>query len=135
MSNLKLIREAKGLTQREVAEAAGVSFRSYQHYEQGERDLNKTQVDTVCKIAKVLGCTAEELISTETLDEKPQTIRLFLVLKMDKKRKKKYISGVIRSEMYPSTYAVKNPDVDIVELPSIPAEEGYSFAGTHIYFY
>lgn len=61
-TNLKRIREAYGITQSELAKRADVSLRSIQMYEQRNKDINKASVGTIYSIAKVLGCTVEDLI-------------------------------------------------------------------------
>ena len=62
MSKLKKIREAVGLSQNKLATLSGVSNRMIQHYEQGVKDINKAQVGTVYKLAKVLKVTMEDII-------------------------------------------------------------------------
>lgn len=61
-TNLKRIRTAYGCTQAELAQQSNVSLRSIQMYEQRNKDINKASVDTVYRLAKVLGCTMEDLI-------------------------------------------------------------------------
>lgn len=61
-TNLKRMRTAIGITQAELAKRSGVSLRSIQMYEQRNKDINKASVETVCRLAKVLGCSAEDLI-------------------------------------------------------------------------
>ena len=61
-TNLKRIRAAYGCTQAELAKLSGVSLRSIQMYEQRRKDINKASVETLYSIAKVLGCTIEDLI-------------------------------------------------------------------------
>ena len=61
-TNLKRIRMAYGCTQAELAKMSDVSLRSIQMYEQRNKDINKTGVDTVYRLAKALGCTIEDLI-------------------------------------------------------------------------
>ena len=61
-TNLKRIRTAYGCTQAELAKRSGVSLRSIQMYEQRNKDINKASVETVLSLAKVLGCTIEDLI-------------------------------------------------------------------------
>ena len=61
-TNLKRIRTAYGCTQAELANRSGVSLRSIQMYEQRNKDINKASVETVLSLAKVLGCTIEDLI-------------------------------------------------------------------------
>ncbi len=61
-TNLKRIRIAYGCTQTELAEHSGVSLRSIQMYEQRNKNINKASADTVYSLAKVLGCTIEDLM-------------------------------------------------------------------------
>lgn len=61
-TNLKRIRTAYGCTQAELAKRSGVSLRSIQMYEQRNKDINKASVETVHSLAKVLGCSIEDLI-------------------------------------------------------------------------
>ena len=64
-TNLKRIRTAYGCTQAELAKRSGVSLRSIQMYEQRNKDINKASVETVYSLAKVLGCTVEDLIERQ----------------------------------------------------------------------
>ena len=61
-TNLKRIRTAYGFTQAELSERSGVSLRSIQMYEQRNKNINKASADTMYSLAKVLGCTMEDLI-------------------------------------------------------------------------
>lgn len=61
-TNLKRIRTSYGCTQAELAKRSEVSLRSIQMYEQRHKDINKASVETVNRIAKVLGCTIEDLL-------------------------------------------------------------------------
>ena len=61
-TNLKRIRTAYGCSQAELAKRSGVNLRSVQMYEQRNKDINKASVDTVYRLAKVLGCAIEDLI-------------------------------------------------------------------------
>ena len=61
-TNLRRIRTAYGCTQSELAKRSGVSLRSIQMYEQRNKDVNKASVETVYRLAKILGCTIEDLI-------------------------------------------------------------------------
>lgn len=61
-TNLKAIRRASGLTQRELSERASVDLRSIQMYEQRRNDINKAQADTLHNLAKALGCKIEDLL-------------------------------------------------------------------------
>jgi len=61
-SSLKAIRNARGLTQEELANISGVNIRSIRSYEQGDNEIEKAQVDTLLNLSKALCCTIEELI-------------------------------------------------------------------------
>ncbi len=61
-TNLKRIRTVYGFTQAELSERSGVGLRSIQMYEQRNKNINKASVDTVYRLARVLGCTMEDLI-------------------------------------------------------------------------
>lgn len=65
MSNLKKIRNEKGISQSQLASASGVPVRAIQVYEQGYRDINKAQAIAVYRLANALGCTMENLIEKE----------------------------------------------------------------------
>lgn len=62
MSNLKRIRESRGLSQTQLVHKSGVGIKSIQGYEQGLRDINKAQALNLYKIAQVLNCTIEDLL-------------------------------------------------------------------------
>lgn len=62
-TKLKKIRAAKGMTQRELAEATGISLRTIQHFEQGTKKLNGAAAITVYTLAKALGVGIEELLT------------------------------------------------------------------------
>ena len=61
-TNLKRIRIAYGCTQAELAKRSGVSLRSIQMYEQRNKDINKASAETLYRIARILGCTIENLL-------------------------------------------------------------------------
>ena len=61
-TNLKRIRTAYGCTQAELAKRSGVSLRSIQMYEQRNKDINRASAETLLRLARVLGCTMEDLI-------------------------------------------------------------------------
>lgn len=66
--NLKVARERKGISQKELAENIGVAKSTYSLYESGNREPN---VQTIKKIADVLNVSADELLG---IDDEPQTI-------------------------------------------------------------
>lgn len=60
-NSLKTIRKQQRLTQRDLAERAGVSLRMIQAYEQEDQDIRKAEAQTVLALSRVLGCTPETL--------------------------------------------------------------------------
>ena len=56
------MRNKVGLTQRELAELAGISIRTLQQYEQQKKSINNAKAETVVILAKVLCCGVEELL-------------------------------------------------------------------------
>ncbi|EPF1459029.1 helix-turn-helix domain-containing protein [Pseudomonas aeruginosa] len=62
-ANLKKFRAARGLTQQQVYEAAGVSKSSYTGYEAGH---GMPSADKALAMAKVLGVTTDELLMDES---------------------------------------------------------------------
>lgn len=62
IANLKRIRIARGMTQKELSESSGVTLRMIQLYEQRQNDINKAQVEVVLRMANVLGCEIEDLL-------------------------------------------------------------------------
>ncbi len=62
MNKLKDYRKKAGLTQADLAAEVGISHRTLQDYEQGQKPLEGARAITVLKMAKVLGCNVEDLI-------------------------------------------------------------------------
>lgn len=69
MSKLKLLRTGKKLSQRELAEKSGVSLRTLQRYEIGDRDINGTNLEALLKLSDVLKIKFYELLDDD-LQEK-----------------------------------------------------------------
>jgi transcriptional regulator with XRE-family HTH domain len=62
MSKLKEIRKTSGLSQSGLSESSGVNVRMIQHYEQGIKDINKANGETLYKLSKALNCKMEDLL-------------------------------------------------------------------------
>ena len=67
-TNLKRLRENRGLSQSELANLSGVSLRSIQLYEQRVNDIDKAQSHTLYKLSRVLCCDILDLL------EKPENV-------------------------------------------------------------
>ena len=61
-TRLKQIRQRVGMSQSELAEQSGVPVRTIQQYEQRQKNINKAKAEYLVMLARVLKCTAEELI-------------------------------------------------------------------------
>lgn len=62
ISKLKRLRSYAGLSQSMLSKASDVPLRQIQLFEQGQRSINKTQGDTLQKLAKSLNCQIEDLL-------------------------------------------------------------------------
>ena len=63
-SRIRNARVAKSLTQRQLADAAGLTQQSISHFERGEA---RPTIDTLLRIAQVLGIQPGELLTSESL--------------------------------------------------------------------
>ena len=59
MTSIKEIRQSKNLTQKQVAEACGLSKSVFSRYESGERNPSLRAAKA---LANVLGCSIDELL-------------------------------------------------------------------------
>lgn len=69
-SKLKKIRVQKGLSQAGLAEASGEKKRVVQTYEQGERNINNGQLETLCNLCIALDCKISDILEDEELIKK-----------------------------------------------------------------
>ena len=65
-SKLKTIRQARGLSQSQLAKLANVKLRSIQMYEQKNNDIDKAQANTLYALANALNCNIEDLLENVT---------------------------------------------------------------------
>lgn len=65
MAKLKEMRQAKGLSQSQLAEKAELNVRTLQHYEQGSKTFDHARLDTILKCAIALNCKIEDIIDNE----------------------------------------------------------------------
>ena len=70
-SNLQTLRQATGLSQSQLATAAGVNVRMYQYYEQGTRDISKAQLSTLLRICKAPDCKPPDIVTDAETSELP----------------------------------------------------------------
>lgn len=61
-TNLKLLRQNAGLSQRGLAELSGIPVRTIQQYEQRRKSINKAQVEYLALLAGALCCEIRDLL-------------------------------------------------------------------------
>lgn len=66
MSKLKEKRLEKGFSQKQLADLVGISLRTVQEYEQGNRDINKCQAIKVYNICKILDCDIKDILEFDS---------------------------------------------------------------------
>lgn len=59
---LKEMRQARGLSQSQLAEKTGINVRTIQHYEQGSKNFDHARIDTIMKTCIALNCKLEDVI-------------------------------------------------------------------------
>jgi Predicted transcriptional regulators len=76
---LKELRKTKGISQDEVANALGITLRTYQNYEYGQREPN---IEMINKIADFFGVTTDYLLGREP---QPNPLAMLNISVNDKK--------------------------------------------------
>lgn len=61
-SNLKLLRQRTGLSQKQLAFYANIPIRTLQQYEQRQKNINKAQAEYLYSLSKILNCSMEDLL-------------------------------------------------------------------------
>lgn len=67
--NLQRLRQEAGLSQSQLAKAAGINARVLQNYEQGIRDISGAKLATLLKICIALGCELKDIITDSETKE------------------------------------------------------------------
>ena len=69
MSKLKSARQARGLSQSQLAEKANMNVRTLQHYEQGSKIFDHARIDTILRVCLALDCKFGDVVENpEYLD-------------------------------------------------------------------
>ncbi len=58
----KRLRKYAGLSQKELADKAGIPVRTIQQYEQGQKNLAHARADVVVRLSKALYCNVEDIL-------------------------------------------------------------------------
>ena len=74
-SKLKKIRVSRGLSQQGLTDVSGVKKRVIQTYEQGNRNINHGQLDTLCSLCVALDCKITDILEDEKLIEKYNRVK------------------------------------------------------------
>ena len=61
-TRLQKARLEAGMSQSQLAAKAGISLRTLQHYEIGDRDIRKAAIETGLRIADALGCNINDIL-------------------------------------------------------------------------
>lgn len=69
MTALKGMREASGLSRRDISRQCGINLRSLQDYEQGHKNIAHAKGELLYKLSLALGCTMEELLTPYILPQ------------------------------------------------------------------
>ncbi len=67
VTKLQDARLKRGMTQKQLAEQAGINFRMLQNYEQGVKLIDNARLETILKICLVLNCKMGEVIEQDSL--------------------------------------------------------------------
>ena len=65
MTNLQRIRLDRKMSQSQLAKESGVKIRCIQHWEQGDRNINRAAVESVVSMAKALRCDITDLMEKQ----------------------------------------------------------------------
>lgn len=84
--NLKALRDAKGLTQTQLSEKAGLGINQVSRIERGS---SKPELETIKSLAMALDCSADELIFDREEREPDEELRILMaaVANMDDAKK------------------------------------------------
>lgn len=66
-SKLRYMRVRNNLSQQQLADATGIKKRLIQTYEQGERNIDHAQIDTLCALCDALNCQITDILEDEAL--------------------------------------------------------------------
>ena len=115
MENLRKIRKARGLKQKELAKLVGVSESSISQYESGAKTPS---FETALKLAEALDCESADLVSTRDIpiiEDKKITATSgdgnFLDLSQLNEEQRLAIKELLR--MNPQTLAVALPAIEL----------------------
>ena len=74
-NRLKKMRTSKGLSQQGLANASEVAARVIRAYEQGERDVDKAMLETICDLCIALDCKIDDILEDVNLRSKFKQVK------------------------------------------------------------
>lgn len=73
-TKLGKLRIKKGMSQAEFSEAAGISVRAVQMYEQRERPIEGASIEKLCDMSNALGCNIDDILEDENVIKKVRSL-------------------------------------------------------------
>lgn len=64
-NKLKNMRQARNLSQSQLAEKAEMNVRVLQHYEQGSKNFDHARIDKILKMCLALNCKFDDIIENQ----------------------------------------------------------------------
>ena len=65
MNKLKQMRKLRGMSQAQLAEKSGISYRTLQYYEQNRLNFNHCKIEKIFAAALALNCDVEDILDDE----------------------------------------------------------------------
>lgn len=122
---LKRLREARGMTRKEVADKLSLNLRTYISYENNERETNS---EVLVKLSKLFGVTTDYLLGNTSLSDnevfslqEKNIIKFYRNLNEDgKKMADTYVKDLTENPKYTNDKSTVNPEnlttADIVQM-------------------
>ena len=70
MTNFRLYRKGKGMSQKEVGDYLGITSQAYSNYETGKRQAD---YETLLKLSKLFGASVEQMLGNKNAPTKAET--------------------------------------------------------------
>ena len=133
--NLKTLRELKGISRKELADRSGISFRSIQDYEQEHKELRSAKAETLHRLAEILDCSMEDLISEVDFSELKPSELLSETLRRSAKKESRpapWFTGGAGTEEGTKPYLLMHRDERVAAV-QMEEETGTLVSLSHVY--
>ena len=113
--NIRELRKELGLTQKELAEIAKISYRTIQNYENG---ITPPSLNIIEKIALALGVSVERLISNYIFDNNTTATEILEKININKYLNENEIRDLsyININLFTDTLILIPPDIRIINI-------------------